>query len=104
MDSYVQKFERRTKTIDAMQHDGTDESAVRIERWVAGHGGKVEMFRSGTIEYDLDSAFLRIDNARAQNLVIPGSWVISPSEGLFYPVSAEDFDILYKEISSDRGY
>jgi hypothetical protein len=90
------KFERRNVEVDAIQHDGSNESALRLEAWVLGGGGKAVAYLKGSIDFAQDNAFVKIFNSRAQNLVGPGAWIVRVQEGAFYPVSRDDFDILYK--------
>jgi hypothetical protein len=94
----AQKYRRRNNLISAMQHDGSDKSAVAIENWILLGGGKVEVFLAGSGHFeDRNNAYLRLQSERSANLIIPTSWVVKVREGMFYGVLDSDFHILYEE-------
>jgi hypothetical protein len=90
------KFERRTVFVEALQHDGTDESALRLEAWVLSEGGSAVAYLKGSIDFAQENAFVRVNSTRAQVYVGPGAWIVKVADKTFYPVSRQDFEILYK--------
>jgi hypothetical protein len=90
------KFERRNAVVEALQHDGTDESALRLEAWVLSGGGDAVAYLKGSVDFAQENAFLRVNSTRAQVFVGPGAWVVKVADKTYYPVSREDFGILYK--------
>jgi hypothetical protein len=95
-------YRRKTQSdILAIQHDGTDETALAIEHWIVVHGGDATVFLKGAFIEDPHNAYVRLERTRAQNLVIPHFWVVMFEEGLFYSISNRDFHILYEPAETD---
>jgi hypothetical protein len=90
------KFVRKTHEVEALQHDGTNDCAIKLEAWILSLGGDATAYLIGAVDFTQKNAFVRVNSQRAMNLVGPGAWVVHVSEGKFYAVSNEDFHILYE--------
>lgn len=89
---------KNNRDIQAVQHDGTDKSALAIENWIVTYGGDATVFLIGSFIEDPHNAYVRLERTRAQNLVIPHFWVAMFEEGLFFAISNRDFHILYETV------
>lgn len=93
-------YRRKQGELMALQHDGTDESAMKMQSWINIHGGQASMFRKGSVDYDMHNAYLKLEDAHGLNLVGPTSWVVMAAEGLFYVVLNRDFPSLYDPVEN----
>lgn len=96
----VKKFTKRPVTIEAIQFDGTKESARAICRW-ANAGDDAAGYDEPTASY-----ITRGGDDAAHDMLIwtledtlrasPGDWIIKGVKGEFYPCKPDIFELTYK--------
>jgi len=89
------RFRKKPVEIEAVQFNGTVESANRILGWIGGDGGVARRVHAtkperGLIIHTLEGAM------RAE----PGDWIIKGVVGEFYPIKADIFRATYEPAES----
>ena len=95
---HAQKYRKKPVTIEAMQWDGTAESATPIINWILSHDGSATYWAPG--EWDSaapQAAYLVIMTLEGQILASPGDYIIKGVQGEFYPCKPDIFAETYDE-------
>lgn len=85
------KYRKKPVVIDAIQFDGSVESADKLEIW---SGGKVEMYADGVPL----KPFLKIKTLEGIMTAMPGDYIIKGIEGEFYPCKPGIFEQTYERV------
>ncbi len=85
------KYRKKPVTIEAMQFDGTKESANDILGWIGTCGGLAKRTHRTKPERGLTIATLEGDMHAA-----PGWWIIRGVQGEFYPCKPDIFTATYE--------
>lgn len=93
----VKTFRKKPVEIEAMQLDGTQESAEDILAWVdpLTHGRTFAVPEKGT-----DRWTVVIETLEGAMAASPGDWIIQGVAGEFYPCKPDIFAQTYDEVSS----
>lgn len=88
------RYRKRPVEIEAVQFNGTVESANRILGWIGSDGGDARRVHTtkperGLIIHTLEGAM------RAE----PGDWIIQGAKGEFYPVRSDIFAATYEPVA-----
>jgi len=81
-------FTKKPVTIEAIQYDGSSESADRILRWIA--------INEGVAAQSMDEGKLVIETLEGAHLASAGDWIIKGVAGEFYPCKPSIFDQTYE--------
>lgn len=97
------KYRKRPVDVEAMQFDGSIESASRIAQWanadVANDLGEDPIFSYTTLggsDNEAYDAIVVTDHGSVE--VNDGDWVIKGVAGEFYPCKAKIFDATYDKV------
>ena len=85
------RFRKKPVEIEAMQFDGSQECAFRIE-------SKLEMSLS---DWSLSSHSMIIHTLEGDMTADKGDWIIKGVKGEFYPCKPDIFDLTYEEVDTD---
>lgn len=92
------KYRKKPVVIEAMQWDGSAESATPIINWVLDSGGTARYH-----EHLLDGEyiahpdpFLKIDTLEGVMIASTGDWIIKGVQGEFYPCKPDIFAKTYE--------
>ena len=88
----MSRYTKRPVTIEARQHDGTEQSATAIAAWIDSCGGTVEVLNDGAHQQYV----LHIGTPEGTMCVSPSWWVIQGVEGEFYPCQNSVFELTYE--------
>jgi len=89
------KYLRKSRIIEAIQHDDSDESATALAAWVNAEGGIAQALFKFHNDLAPNHALVKLEHGSGQNLVTPGSWLVKMEFGVFYVVLGRDFHILF---------
>ena len=89
------KFRKKPVVIEAMQFDGSWESAQPILQWMEQHK---PIDRSGPRWSDAGAAgpYIHINTLEGEMTASPGDWVIKGVQGEFYPCKPDIFAATYE--------
>lgn len=91
MEQQPAKFRKKPVIIEAMQFDGTHDSALAIRSWVGAGGG---LMSAG----GLANGSLRISTLEGEMTVSDGNWVIRGVKGEFYSCQDDIFRMTYEPV------
>lgn len=93
------KFRKKPVVIEAIQFDGSVESADSLRAWCGGRSWR----SGGGFEPSQPSRWV-IDIATLEGVMRaePGDWVIRGVKGEFYPCKPDIFAATYEEVSEDQ--
>lgn len=97
-------FRRRVSEVEAFQHDGSEDSAIKISNWMNLHNkGYSTVIPTGAEEsgYDSKFAYIRFSKTTPRALVAPGSWVVKLSANMFYTLTNEEFTLVYEPVKKE---
>lgn len=86
------RYRKRPVVIEAMQFDGTHDSALDVSAWIINCGGEV------TVVADASSGIAALDIATLEGVMsaTAGCWIIRGVQGEFYPVKDSIFVATYE--------
>lgn len=87
----VAKYRKRPVVIEAIQWDGTIETATKILAWVEAHGGTGQYHGEAH-----GTPHIAIDTLEGSMAATKGWWVIRGVESEFYPCKPSVFDSTYE--------
>jgi hypothetical protein len=90
-------YRKKPVIIEAMQWDGSIETADKIEVW---SGGKTACRGTGWNDQDTILAIF-VDTLEGQMKAFDGDWIIKGIVGEFYPCKAEIFAATYEPADDD---
>lgn len=90
----AQRFRKKPVEIEAMQFDGTVESANRILGWIGGHGAEAHRARGGD-----PTAGIVIKTLESDMRATPSDYVIRGVQGEFYPCKPDIFAATYDPVA-----
>lgn len=101
----VRKFTKRPVTIEAIQFDGSAESASAICRW-ANSGDEAAGHDDPTVSYTTSGGDglardMVVWTLEGDMLASPGDWIIKGVKGEFYPCKPEIFELTYQDAQED---
>ncbi len=85
------KFRKKPVVIEAVQFDGTKESANEVLAWIGSHGADARRAHTTKPEMGLVIATLEGDH-----LASPRDWIIKGVQGEFYPCKPDIFAATYE--------
>jgi hypothetical protein len=90
------KFRKKPVIIEAMQFDGTWESARPILAWM-GYSGPTD---NNAVHWvgDSDPKSIYINTLEGKMTAMPGDWIIRGVQGEFYPCKPKIFDQTYEPV------
>lgn len=83
------KYTKKPVTVEALQWDGTIDSAKEITDWIEGN--------EGSLRYDQHEARMVIHTLEGNMGAKPGDYIIRGLEGEFYPCDQRIFNNSYRE-------
>jgi hypothetical protein len=92
-----QRFRKKPVEVEAMQFDGSPESADIIQEWASQEPIEV---RSSTIIYQPEAQLLQIPTLEGNMTASPGDWVIRGVQREFYPCKPDIFEETYEGVDS----
>lgn len=99
-------FRRRVSEVEAFQHDGSEDSAIKISNWINLHNkGYTTVIPTGAEEsgYDEKFSYIRFAQTTPRTLVAPGSWVVKLAETVFYTLTNEEFTLVYEPVKKETN-
>lgn len=93
-----QKYTRRPVTIEAMQWNGTAESATPIINWALSVNGASIRYHEHLMDGDMiahHEPFLWVDTLEGRMIARRGDWIICGTKGEFYPCKPHIFAEIY---------
>lgn len=87
-----QTYRKRPVEVQAVQHDGTQMSALEICGWIHSGGGIATPVVSGEV------AFVVISTLEGQMITKPDDYVIRGVEGEHYPCKPDIFKSTYEKV------
>jgi hypothetical protein len=91
------RYCKKPVEIEAMQFDGTKDSANHVLAWIGRNGGTAERAHSRRPELGLT-----ISTLEGRMLARPGDYVIRGVQGEFYPCKPEIFVATYEPTEPSR--
>lgn len=88
------KFRKKPVVIEAMQFNGTHQSAFEIVRW-AGSSSKVEHIETTVKEHP---HVIKIETLEGTHRAFRGDWIIKGIKGEFYPCKPDIFEATYERV------
>ena len=89
----VKKYKRKPIIIEAMQFDGSPQSAIEISKWM-GLGKDDDLD-----ELIDDDSCMSIETLEGVMKEHEGSYIIKVVKGEFYPCKSDIFEATYEEVS-----
>ena len=93
------KFRKKPVEIEAMQYDGTPETATQIIDWALPQGTTITFHCESGEECRKGVHDLRIPTLEGVMTASPGDWIIRGVQGEFYPCKPDIFDATYEPVS-----
>lgn len=95
------KFRKKPVVIEAMQWDGTAESATPVINWILDHDGTA----TWRDRFEPDGNCIRIRTLEGMISASPGDFIIRGVQGEFYPCKPDIFAATYEAVeeSPDSG-
>ena len=92
------RYRKRPVEIDAVQWDGTNESATPIINWILSNGGSATYQCDGDTCTDIpdEDHHIAIPTLEGTMRVSPGDWVIKGVQDEFYPCKPDIFAATYE--------
>lgn len=94
------RFRKRPVDIDAMQWDGTPESATSIIDWVLDGAGTARLICDEGCEGTAGTHYIGVDTLDGTMMASAGDWVVCGVIGEFYPCKPDVFAVTYEEVES----
>ena len=91
------RFRKKPVVIEAMQFDGTVESANRVLGWIGTNGGTAYRRHPNMISQGIAVETLEGDMGAS-----PGDWIIRGVQGEFYPCKSDIFEATYERVDDDE--
>lgn len=91
----VKRYRKKPIEIEAMQNDGTMESAQDVVRWAEGSWMETRQSRRGP---EFPNYVVMIRTLEGVMRADPGDWIIKGIESEFYPVKPDIFDATYEDV------
>lgn len=88
------KYKAKSVVIEAIQFDGTKESAKNIEQWTHD---MAECFRKN-YPLNINEFILRVTTPEGEMTANPTDWIIKGTEGEFYPCKDSVFKTRYEVV------
>ena len=98
------QFRRKVTEVEAMQHDGTEESAIRLASWINLHGTQASIIDEEADGYEERYFYIRFHGETPRSIVSPGAWIIKLDDGIFYTLTNEEFTLVYEPIETVISY
>ena len=94
-------FRKKPVEIEAMQFDGTAESATPIIDWILT-GEHAAHFTSMACAGDVPPWGISINTLEGSMLAGRGDWIIRGVQGEFYPCKSDIFEATYERVDSNE--
>lgn len=99
------RFRRKLTDVEAMRHDGSEESAIRLSNWINLHGAQASIIDKNVHDeaagFEKHLFYIRFHGETPRSIVSPGSWIIKLDSGIFYTLTHSEFELVYEPIESD---
>lgn len=92
----VKKFRKKPVVIEAMQFDGSDESAHEIQDWAESCCSFNDLVKAVACKGE---DFMLVHTLEGTMRAQPGDWIIRGVQGEFYPCKPDIFAATYEEAS-----
>jgi len=97
----IKKFRKKPVIIEAIQWDGTEQSALEIVRWMNGNSTRFERVAKGLAKTCVEIGKINIHTKEGVMTAIPYNWVIKGIVGEFYPCRADIFAQTYEPVEDE---
>lgn len=97
----VRKFRKKPVVIEAMQWDGSAESATPIVNWALSHDGLSVRYHEHLMDGDFiahPDPYLWVDTLEGRMIASAGDWIIRGINGEFYPCKPDIFAKTYEAV------
>ena len=92
------RFQKKPVEIQAMQFDGTKESANQVLSWIGRNGADAK--RAHTTKPERGPIIHTLEGEMHANL---GDWIIRGVQGEFYPCKPDIFAATYEPVDAPRS-
>ncbi len=99
----AEQYRKKPVVVEAMQLDGTRESAFAARQWVEEHGGHVHEGPVGegdAPEPHGPGQYVMIYTPDGRMLACPGDWIIRGTQGEFYPCKPDAFADTFEPVGA----
>lgn len=94
-----QRFQKRPVEIEAVQWDGTAESATPIIAWALSNGVTISYYCPDGDACRRDTHVLIVSTLEGAMSALPGDWIIRGVKGEFYPCKPDIFEATYDPVT-----
>jgi len=99
----IKKFRKKPVVIEAIQWDGTEQSALEIVRWMNGNSPRFERVAKGLAKTCAKIGKINIETKEGDINAIPYNWIIKGIVGEFYPCKPDIFAQTYEQVEDDES-